>query len=368
MLPDTPLVENRLLEAMVLHTKQEVDYRLNNPTARRNDPHAHQLQLDHYRSVLEAYRKTKDLTPEERATRRYLRHAIRRNKLKNRSVVYQFAYRSVSFITASALGRRRNIVQHRKQIAKYEKGAAIERNIQIIGNQLREAGFNLVPDHKLQENLKHQLPRFDVRYYDPNHPKTDFVLHFKKLPGADAYFFAGFDAIARPTLRDVLRQNEQNPRTAFSMVEGPTFSASEAAHLTNGRPVYKELAGGNFWYRTTAEGPLPVHRVDFDLTTSVSQLPIKELKDAVPRESLLAALQSGAQREVTIQLAQGREEKVLLSLAGDLSGVQLHSKEGRYLDINDYTQRLAVAKVSHQQAQVRKLKPAQSHGRSRVAH
>ena len=359
--------DNRLLDAMLLHTKQEVAYRMNNPAARRDDPVSRQLQLDHYRSVLDAFRKTKDLAPAERSTRRYLRHAIRRNKLRGRPLTYQLAYRSASWIVSTLLRRRSGVVRHRKELAAFEKGAAVEQNVHLLGDQLRRAGFNLVPEQALQQHLQHQLPRFDLRYSDPNHSKTDFVLHFKKLPGADAYFFAGFDAISRPTLQDVIKRNENNPKMAFSMIEGPAFTANEAAQLAAGRPIQKDVAGQPLWFRPNMPSPVGEHRPDFDLLRSVGELPIKEMKHAISRNNLLAALQSGEQREVTLQLPGGREEKALLSIAADLGGVQVHTKEGRYLDIADYTKRLTAAKLNQQQAQVRKLQPVQKNGRSRVA-
>jgi len=361
-----PTMDNRLLEALLLHTKQEVAYRVNNPAARKNDPQSRQLELDHYHSVLEAFRGRRNLTRAERSTRRYLRHAIRQNKLRGKPLLYQWAYRVTSWIVSVLLLRRSGIVRHRRELAGVEQGTAVQQNVHRLGNQLREAGFNQVPEQALQERLRHRLPRFDLRYADPEHPKTDFILHFQKLSGADAYFFAGFDAIDRATLQDVIKRTDTNPAMRFSMNDGPAFSAREAAHMAGGRPVLKEVDGQPLWFRSNGSSPQGEYRPGFDLARSAAQLPVREMKNPTTRDNLLAALRSGARREVTLQFAGGWEEKAYLSVAADLSGVQLHTKEGKYFDLDDYMRRFSLAKQSHEKAQNQKLQPVNKKSRSRA--
>lgn len=371
----SPAAENRLLDALLLHTHQEVSYRLARPAVSRNDPVTLELQESHFRNVLEAYRKAKELTPAERSTRRYLRHALRRSRLRQRPLAYRLVYQAASWLVNTAIGRRSNIVQHRKQIATYEKGVAVEQNVQLLGESLRSAGFGLVPEQTLQDRLKHQLPSFDIRYNDPNYPKTDFILHIKKLPGADAYYLAGFDALSTPTLKDVLStlhnqgkkgSMESQPRMQFDRTNGYEFSAKEASNLVNGRPILKEVAGEAQWFRPGASLSAGEYRPEFDVQTALRELPIKEMKQPISRNNLVVALQEGAQREVTLQLSGGQEEKALISVAADARSVQLHSPEGRYLDLNDFANRLSVACQTHQQAQVRRLQPVQKKGRAKA--
>jgi len=359
--------DNRLLDAMLLNTKQEVAYRMNNPAARKNDPQTRQLELDHYRSVLEAYRKRKDLTPEERSTRRYLRHAVRRNKLKGRPLTYQLAYRTASWVVNTLFRRRAGIVRHRKQVAAFEQGTAVEQNVHRLKDQLKEAGFNLVPDQALQQHLQHQLPRFDLRYAHPEHPTTDFILRFQKLAGADAYFFSGYEAIERPTLQDVIKRTDTSAKMTVSMTNGPVFTAWEAAHLAKGRPILKEVDGQSLWFRPNTPSPVGEHHPDFDLARAAAQLPIREMKDPGSRNRLLDALQRGGRQEVTLQFTGGWQEKAYLTVAPDLSGVQLHTKEGKYFDVDDYMRRFSLAKQTLEQAQKKKLQPVKKNGRSRVA-
>jgi len=143
---------------------------VNNPAVYKGDDQSRQLEQEHYLNVFAAFRNRKDLTPVERSSLRYLRHALRRNRLSGRPLVYRLAYRLTSWIGSTMVGRRSAIIPHRRQILAMEKGTNVEQNVHQLSAQLRDTGFTLVPEQALQQRLQHQLPRFDLQYADPRKP------------------------------------------------------------------------------------------------------------------------------------------------------------------------------------------------------
>lgn len=342
-----PADENRLYDALMLHSGQEVAYRINNPAARRNDPSSLLLREQHYQSILIAYGQRRELTPQERATRRFVAHEVRHLRLRRLPRLPRVLYRMASTIGNALVGRRANIRLHRAQVVGYEKAMAISQNTQTLTQQLQEAGFQLPLDGPLRSHLKHLLPTFALRYSDPNYPKTDFLLRFQRLPGADAYFFAGFDAVNRADLRHITVSPKQEP----------PLSAREAAQLVSGRPVLKTIDGQSHWYGMSTSANIAPLRSDLDLSTALSNLPIKEMAKPIAADNLVRALAAGGEREVTIALPNRREEKVLLRVASDARSLVFRQLDGRYLDIADYNGRLARAAEVKQQLDNRKLQP-----------
>src|SRR6185437_2325036 len=115
---DSQTPPNRVLNAILLHTEQSVQFRVNNPMTAKNDPLLLQKQVNHYKAVLDRYRKFRGLTSEERKTRRFLRHEVRRltaaayPKIATRLLYNKVINAGLNWL----LGRYANYTRHKKQL------------------------------------------------------------------------------------------------------------------------------------------------------------------------------------------------------------------------------------------------------------
>lgn len=337
MEPVQGLPENRILNAVILHTEQEAQYRVDNPASHRKDPYNLNLQKKHYEAVLLESRNMKKLTPEERNALRYVRHEIRRLNAQLepnlwKTILYNdLINRMFNFL----LGRQANYSNHGQILKSYEKATVLETNFTNIQKSMRDLGFQGNIEQILKKWMASNLSEFSLRHTEPNSPKTEFVLHFKKLPGTDAYYFNNFDAISRPTPESILKNDPNNPRMNFSIIGGIQFTAQEAAQLTNGRPIQKDVNGEKMWYTQDATSPNGLRQKSFDLEGALSEWKIKEMQNPSERKVLLNALTSGNQKPVTLLLPNGHEQKVYVKVAWNVDQLAFSNKEGQFVDAHN---------------------------------
>ena len=373
----TPQAErNRVLEAVLLHAEQEAEHRVNNPAAKRNDPQALDLQRKHYQNIIAAYRTTKGLTPAERKTLRFVRHALRKIiALQNPGSLNAILYnRIINWLVNSLLGRQQNYGSHNKILAAYEKSTALEVNAAVLQQSMKEAGFRNHLEGPLKKMLAHNLPEFSLRYFDIQKPDTDYVLHFKKLPGTDAYYFEKFDATHRPDLPSIIR-NEPSPSTlTFSITDKIAFNADEARQLAADRPVEKHISGESAWVIKADNSTAGLKLVRFDLERALDDWPIKELQSDISRQALINDLNAGRERQITMYLPGDREQTLQVSLGPDpdRDNFQLvfRAKDGTLVDAHRLVEGQTAAHdlLNKMQEQYINLKNQPTVGRPLTAH
>lgn len=329
---------NRVKQAFIDFTEDEAKYRVENPAAKRDDPMTLEHYKKNYQAIIQAYRKVKGKTDDEKNTLRYIRHEVRRinAKLKPTLLKRILHNRVVNWAFNTLLGRQANYTQHKEKFELYEKWATLETNSKELQKQLSAKGFTVNLEQALQKRMSHNLPEFTLRYRDAEHNQTDYVLHFKKIPGTDAYYFKSFDTILRPTVESVLKNDPNSPKLSFSTTDEVKFTAQEAAALISNRPVKKELDDGvQKWYARDVLSPTGMRQLDFDVHSALKGYAIKEMKTPAARTALTNALESGRRREVTLQLPGGAEEKVMVGVSGNVKDLNFYSQSGRYLNVDD---------------------------------
>lgn len=286
---------NRLMDAVLLYTEQQVRYRIDNPIGSQNDMQAIQLKKQYYQDLVTRYKKR--LTISEKATRKYLKNEIRKLKLNTKpGIVSILLYSRLSrwfrnFIT----GNLKTVDWHHTTVQQHQNMVGNEQNFARLNHMVKQSGFTQNIDHVLQKMIAQDLPRFHIRYADIRHPNTDFILHFSKIPGTGTYEFERFDAASRPAKN---QQGEQQWQP-FAVNADLSLSASEAAHLVNGRAVCKE--NNNWLVLDRTDWLNPVKNISFDLVTALKDLPLTEM-NSIEYRNLLNSLKAGATKEVTLDI------------------------------------------------------------------
>lgn len=286
---------NRLMDAVLLYTEQLVRYRIDNPIGSQLDRGANELKKQYYQDLVKRYKKR--LTVSEKATRKYLKNEIRKLKLNtNPGIVRILLYSKPSrWLRNFINGNLKTVDWHHATVQHHQNMVGNEQNFTRLNHMVKQSGFTQNIDHVLQKMIAQDLPRFHVRYADIRHPNTDFILHFSKIPGTGTYEFERFEAASRPSKN----HQEEQQWQPFTINADLSFSATEAAHLVNGRGVCKE---GNTWFVLDRTDWLnPVKNTSFDLETALKELPLTEM-NFVEHRNLLNSLKSGATKEVTLNI------------------------------------------------------------------
>jgi len=348
-LPEAPV--NRLKDAAFFYVEQETAYKVQNPLAHKDDPDSIQHLKKQYENIIAAFRKTRELTPEERQTRAYLRHEVRRMRAKLsptafRSVVH---FKPINWLLNSLLRRQANYARHNKEIAAYGKSTAADYNSEQLHQQMAKAGFTAQMEKALKKMMNLNLSEFSLRHVQPDAPNADFLLHFKKLPGRDVYYFKAYDAAPRPNIESVIANDPAVPKMSFFTDTPIKFSAQEAANLTNGRPVQKTMQDGlKYWYMQDHSGRPSLQQKFFDLSQALKDFPIKELKSPAQREKLLSNLQSGGISTVTLISKEGVEEKLQVKVGFNADKLGFTNQDGQYVDPTALEKTRAQVKQLHE--------------------
>ena len=144
--------ENRILNAVILHTEQEAQYRVDNPASSRKDPYNLNLQKKHYEAILLESRQMKKLTSDEKSTLKYIRHEVRRLNAQLTPNLWKailhtpFVNRIFNFL----LGRQSNYSDHNQILKSYEKATVLETNYTNIQKSMRDLGFQV----NIEQTLK----------------------------------------------------------------------------------------------------------------------------------------------------------------------------------------------------------------------
>lgn len=322
------------MDAVLLYTEQQVRYRIDNPIGSQLDRRANELKKQYYQDLVKRYKKR--LTVSEKATRKYLKNEIRKLKLNTKpGIVSGLFYSRLSrWLRNFIAGNLKTVDWHHTTVQQHQNLVGNEQNFARLNHMVKQSGFTQNIDNVLQKMIAQDLPRFHVRYADIRHPNTDFILHFSKIPGTGTYEFESFDAASRPSKN----HQEEQQWQPFTVNADLSFSATEAAHLVNGRAVCKE--DNNWLVLDRTDWLNPVKNISFDLVTALKELPLTEM-NFLEHRNLLNSLKSGATKEVTLDI-NGDLQKYQLVASPLNQSVRVFDVNNRLVDIPSLMQRSQV--------------------------
>lgn len=327
--------QNRVTEAIYLYAEQEAQLQISNPHALRSDPHSIALKLDYYRDVFAAHRKKPN--PQEKAALSYLyreiskMHAQLHPSLFNKIIYSPLIERARSFVSGNNILYR----QYGETIRNIKKEVVKEHNLAILSEHMKKSGFKFEIDDTLKRMIEQDLPQFHIRYADMQHRNADFVLHFRKLPESEVYFFEKFDATARPDLEALLNNDYRSVRQTFSPHGELSFTAREAHSLVHGKSVCKIIGGKETWLLLDGSGilqPNAFRQLSFDLQKVLKKLPIKQLDNPAQYKAISDALKTGISKEVTISV-NGKDSKYLISAAPTRKTIDILDKDNKLVEL-----------------------------------
>lgn len=325
---------NRVADAIYLYTEQETQLRISNPLESRYDSRSLSLKLQYYNSIHNTFRK--HANPYEKLSLRFMRHEIAKMKARlnpttlNKILYSPIANRIRNFINGNNLAYAR----HNNTITSIERELIHAHNLQTLTASMKKGGFNFEIEGTLKKMIDQDLPEFHIRYADIHYKKADFVLHFKKIPRTDLYYFEKFDAVSRPTLDALLNNDASCTRHTFYLQDKMRFSAGEATALVNGKCVCKDTDGKETWLMLDAISPnkqSPFNKVSFDLEKALADLPIKQRENPAQYQAILQALKGGNQKEVTL-IINGQALKYGIEAAPTRKTIDIMNKDNQLLD------------------------------------
>lgn len=342
----TPATKNRILETINFYLEEQTAYRINNPYGSRTDAHADKLHKEMLQNILKSH--TKNLSAEELATRNVIRNEIRKLNVKiNPSAANYILYGRFSRWLLNQLFRNHeNVLNHQDIFKNVVLKTSSTNNVRNLEEQLKNKGFQQSIEGALQKAVSQGLDKFHLRYTDVRHPNTDYVLHFKKIPGTGAYEFHQFDAAARPSWE---RPNNigTNNWNSFSVNIPNGINATEAAHLANGRAI--EKGEPNQWLvRNSFTKEL--QWTYFNVEKALKELPIKISDQEL--QSLIERLKNGQNADLKINIG-GNSEVFNLQAKPFQNKIGVTNSSGKAVDLNylqqqqNYT-KARVAKIVNQ--------------------
>lgn len=202
------------------------------------------------------------------------------------------------------------MVQAKYQRIEYENNSnqnnkvmIIEKNLEFLRDQIRNAGFGESLEYKLREKMEQNSDKFELGFnkeYGKN--KVEATLNFKKGDQGDLYFFNTYD----------LKLFKDNSETAiqqsfFNNNNRNTITLKEAYNLLDGRSVNKDMISQdkkeyNVWMRLDFKeiderGNFKIkqfgEKYGYDLEEALQKHPIKELKDEQYKNDLMDSLKKG---------------------------------------------------------------------------
>jgi hypothetical protein len=331
--PQAPV--NRVLSAILLHTEQSVEFRINNPMTARNDASLLQKELNHYKVVLDRYQNFRGLTADERRTRQFLRHEVRRlTAAVYPTLAKRFLYSKVINSGLNwLLGRYRNFTRHHKQLISARQYVATDLNFANISQVMRAHGFDQSLERPLKSHMSHGLSQFTLSYYDIKSPDTTFFLNFKRVPDTDAYYLEGFEVRNRPDWKTTIKTNAPPKVIAVSLLDEYALNAAQASRLAAGRPVETEINGKLTWLTYDAYSPTGIKRGYLDLNRLLDEYPIKEMTQESSRTALVSSLRQGGDPQVTLLIDHETQLTARISLSSDLSNLNFRDERTGLLDM-----------------------------------
>lgn len=208
-----------------------------------------------------------------------------------------------------------------------------EKNLASLKKQVMYTGFGNLLDYQLEENMKKDLPNFQLNH-KPEFGKdqAEATLNFRKSEQGN-YFFNTYDLQLNKEGEAPMKQTfyVNKPDQVVQKVEGAedkiewvnsTITLKEAYNMMEGRAVLKDyVSQDNVKYANWANldlknadenGNYKIKRTpDFDLEAKLAALPIKELATEESKNNLLDSLRKGNRQSVTI-LSDGAEHKIAI--------------------------------------------------------
>ena len=361
-MPTNNLPFDRVLDSLLMQAEQEAIQRTRSPTLRREDPYLLGLRQAQYESILDGYGNQTDLTREEKRGLTYVRTQLRNiNARLHPNLPRRIRYlRPVNWIYNWMLGRAALVDGYNNQLQDQDRRTLQDQNVQRLSDEMKKAGFKVIPEATLKRAIAQDRPYFNIPFAASDDAKTDYVLHFKKLSGTDAYYLDNFDAATKPTPHEVLR-GHPIVRQNFSLIDDYALSAHEAASVIRQIPVARNIDGQEKWLITDALGER--RWVDFDLQATLNKYPIKELRDPARMQALITALHTGSSREVTFR-KNNQTHELRVQVDSWAEGLLFKDKNGNLVDADRIFQSnpnvQKVLSMSQDEAVVRQLHPGRS--------
>lgn len=208
-----------------------------------------------------------------------------------------------------------------------------EQNLSYLKDNLKYMGFGekLIPE--LEKNLQQQPAEFTLKA-EANYlkDKVDATLHFRKSDQSDMYFFNRYDAT-------LTRENDKdNPLSqTFYVNKGQGITMKEAYNLLDGRAVNKDLTNNegvkyNAWVQlnfgekdknNNFKMSQYHENYGYDLASTVSKLPLKELGNEEQKTALIKSLEKGNVQSVTFEKA-GVSEKMFIEANPQFKSINVY--------------------------------------------
>lgn len=219
-----------------------------------------------------------------------------------------------------------------------------ERNWIYLLGLLKEMEFEGPVSRELERGLRSGSSQFQL-IYETRMVNTDIlsVLHFKRSPSSDLYYFNRYELFFRPDHLpyEVLQ--------VFFVVRDQIISLREAFNLLNGRAVWKarpQAEARSSWYWLK----LDFHQLDgygnyryryfhprygFDLEQVLSRFAIREWDDPPQRERMIASLRKGNQVRVHF-FHEGQDRTYWIEANPQFKTLNIYDEERRRLYSRDF--------------------------------
>jgi len=191
-----------------------------------------------------------------------------------------------------------------------------QRNYEFLCDQLRFSGFGAELNIVLKKELEKGDPEFQIIYEKPfTEDLTTVTLYFRKSDRSELYFFTRFEVeMNSENIQETVRQS-------FHVHKDHHYTLREAYNLLSGRAVHKNFVSTqgmryNVWVQldfsqkdkwNNFKYERFYRQYGFNLNAEVEKYPFLELESQEQKKLLLASLQKGDRRTVT--LMQGEFSK-----------------------------------------------------------
>jgi len=215
--------------------------------------------------------------------------------------------------------------------------------------QLKRSGFAEAITPELKKKMEEGVAVIQHHFKkDYDGDKVDATLHLKKSSTSDHYFLNKFDLqLQKDGQAETLKQtfyinrpkNAENEESNQQKTTNENkYTLKEAYNLLAGRPVFKHLTskeGQEYeaWVKINFKNTLDNgnHEIKqynknygFELETTLSKYPIRELANEKYKESLFESLQRGNLQKVTFVANNGKEEKLYISPSITLGALNVY--------------------------------------------
>jgi hypothetical protein len=287
---------NRIMDAVLLYTEQEIQYAVNNPGINHRDNHAIELKEQYYKDLLQHFNQK--LTRPEKDARKFLKNEIRKLNVQRNPTLLNVLLngRWSRWLRNYFTGKSNVIYNYKNTLNQYQNKIGMEYNLIRLSDAVKRCGFTQDISNTLQRMIAKGLPTFHIRYADIRNPGANYILHFKMIPGSAAYLFEKFEASLHPK-----NQYSTDSQTWYSFFPDAeiSFTATEAAQLINGRSISKS---NNEWIvLDNTDKVQPFRLIQFNLEEALKKLPLQKMS-LVEYKNLINTLKSGNSKEVAINI------------------------------------------------------------------